>query len=254
MPGAHADRRCRRHAERVQDQGHSPGDPLRRRWPPSISPKHGKSAGYDARWRASEGHRELRAVRNFKPAFKRGLYFAMINAGIESLLKGSTPWTMRNTADWSALEKLDDYASPDRGWVDRSLPPRDRLASVFFAGNVHDESQPVHLKVQDTSICVDALHEGIRQPVRELLPGRRVRDGAATARAAGACRSTRRTACIARRATSRIRTRSSPGPRRKAARARTIRICRRLGSGPAMTLARWSRSGRLLLNASHARS
>ena len=29
-------------------------------------------------------HRELRAIRNFKPAFKRGLYFAMFNAGIEA--------------------------------------------------------------------------------------------------------------------------------------------------------------------------
>jgi electron-transferring-flavoprotein dehydrogenase len=51
----------------------------------------GKSAGYDARWRASEGHRELHAVRNFKPAFKGGLYLAMVNAGIESILKGKTP-------------------------------------------------------------------------------------------------------------------------------------------------------------------
>ncbi|AMN46738.1 electron transfer flavoprotein-ubiquinone oxidoreductase [Steroidobacter denitrificans] len=132
--------------------------------------EHGSSTGYDARWRASEGHRELRAVRNFKPAFKRGLYFGMFNAGIEALLKGRTPWTLRNSADWSALEKLGDYASPDRAWVERSLPPRDRLASVFFAGNVHDESQPIHLKVPDTSICVGRCVTEYGNPCERFCP------------------------------------------------------------------------------------
>jgi electron-transferring-flavoprotein dehydrogenase len=130
----------------------------------------GKSVGYDARWRASEGHRELHSVRNFKPAFKRGLYFAMLSAGIESVFKGKTPWTFRNTADWSALEKLGDYVSPDRGWGERTLPPRDRLASVFFAGNVHDESQPIHLKVHDTSICVDRCTKEYGNPCENFCP------------------------------------------------------------------------------------
>ncbi|HKQ84251.1 MAG TPA: electron transfer flavoprotein-ubiquinone oxidoreductase [Steroidobacteraceae bacterium] len=128
------------------------------------------SAGYDARWRASEGHRELHSVRNFKPAFKAGLYPAMINAGIESVLKGRTPWTLHNKPDWSSLEKLDDYQSPERHWVDRKLPPRDRLASVFFAGNVHDEAQPVHLKVMDTSICVDRCTKEYGNPCERFCP------------------------------------------------------------------------------------
>jgi electron-transferring-flavoprotein dehydrogenase len=132
--------------------------------------EQGKTAGFDARWRNSPGHRELHSVRNFKPAFKRGLYFAMANAGIEALLKGKTPWTFRNTADWSALEKLGEYASPDRGWVERSLPPRDRLASVFFAGNVHDEAQPVHLKVHDTSICVHRCTKEYGNPCENFCP------------------------------------------------------------------------------------
>ncbi len=130
----------------------------------------GSTTGYDARWRASEGHRELRAVRNFKPAFKHGLYFAIANAGVESLVKGKTPWTLRNTPDWCALEKLEHYASPDRGWVERTLPPRDRLASVFFAGNVHDESQPVHLKVHDTSICVERCTKEYGNPCENFCP------------------------------------------------------------------------------------
>lgn len=129
-----------------------------------------ESAGFDARWRASEGGRELHKVRNFKPGFKFGLWIGLLNSGLETLLQGRTPWTFRNHADWSALKKLDEYASPDRGWSDRSLPPRDRLASVFFAGNVHDESQPVHLKVHDTSICVDRCTKEYGNPCENFCP------------------------------------------------------------------------------------
>src|SRR5579883_2871884 len=60
-----------------------------------------------------------------------------------------------------------------------------------------------------------------------------------TARAAGACRSTARTACTASRATSRSRTPTrSPGCRRRAARDRTTRVCDR---APGERLARLER-------------
>ena len=130
----------------------------------------GSSAGFDARWRASPGHQELRRVRNFKPAFKRGLYMAMANAGLEIALRGRTPWTLHNTADAPALKKLDEYTSPERGWVTRTLPPRDRVSSVFFAGNVHDENQPVHLKVADTSICADRCRREFGNPCQNFCP------------------------------------------------------------------------------------
>ena len=60
---------------------------------------------------------------------------------------------MKNHADHSALQRLEAAPPADRGWVDRDIPPRDRLSAVFYAGNVHDEAQPVHLKVADTNIC-----------------------------------------------------------------------------------------------------
>jgi electron-transferring-flavoprotein dehydrogenase len=132
--------------------------------------ERGGSEGFDARWRASPGHAELRAVRNFKPGFKRGLYFGFANAGIEAVLKGRTPWTLKNSADWSTLKKLDEFESPDRGWVDRTLPPRDRLAFVYFAGNTHEESQPIHLKVADTSICADRCKKEYDNPCTRFCP------------------------------------------------------------------------------------
>jgi electron-transferring-flavoprotein dehydrogenase len=130
----------------------------------------GSSAGFDARWRASAGHAELRAVRNFKPGFKRGLYAGMLNAGLEALAAGRTPWTLHHIADAPALAKLEEYESPERGWVARTLPPRDRASAVFFAGNVHAEAQPVHLHVRDTSICADRCFREFGNPCQFFCP------------------------------------------------------------------------------------
>jgi electron-transferring-flavoprotein dehydrogenase len=131
----------------------------------------GSPAGFNARWRASPGGQELRAVRNFKPAFKRGLWVGIANAGLEALMGGRTPWTLSGrTPDYARLKSLDAYESPDRGWVERTLPPRDRLASVFFASTSHDESQPAHLKVLDTSICIEQCAREFGNPCQRFCP------------------------------------------------------------------------------------
>jgi electron-transferring-flavoprotein dehydrogenase len=130
----------------------------------------GGGAGFDARWRASQGGRELQRVRNFKPAFKRGLWTGLANAAWEMLTCGRSPWTLKNQADWSRLLRLDEFDSPDRGWVERTLPPRDRVSFVFFAGNVHEESQPVHLKVADTHICVERCTREFGNPCERFCP------------------------------------------------------------------------------------
>jgi len=130
----------------------------------------GAGAGFDARWRASAGGQELKRVRNFKPAFKRGLWPGLINSAWEMLTAGKSPWTLKNSADWSRLHKLEEYTSPQRGWVERSLPPRDRVSFVFFAGNAHEESQPVHLKVADTDICAQRCGKEYGNPCERFCP------------------------------------------------------------------------------------
>ncbi|HXS21604.1 MAG TPA: electron transfer flavoprotein-ubiquinone oxidoreductase [Steroidobacteraceae bacterium] len=131
----------------------------------------GGPEGFDARWRASPGGQELRAVRNFKPGFKRGLWMGIANAGLEAVTGGRTPWTLANrTPDHARLKELSAYESPERDWVERTLPPRDRLASVFFASTSHDESQPAHLKVLDTSICSDRCAREFGNPCQRFCP------------------------------------------------------------------------------------
>ena len=111
----------------------------------------GRSNGWNAKLRASPVMRELRKVRNIRPGFNKGLWFGLANAGWETVTAGLSPWTLKNHADWSSLEKLgaieasqrdgdNDTQARKRGWVERTLPPRDRLAEVYFAATEHDET------------------------------------------------------------------------------------------------------------------
>jgi electron-transferring-flavoprotein dehydrogenase len=130
----------------------------------------GTSVGFDKRWRESPGGRELYKVRNIRPGFRRGLLLGTVNFGFETITMGKVPWTLANHADDTALKRLDEYVSPDRGWSDRELPPRDRVASVFFAATTHDENQPVHLHVADTTLCATRCVTDYGNPCTNFCP------------------------------------------------------------------------------------
>ena len=97
---------------------------------------------------------ELKAVRNIRPGFKAGFLMGMANAGVETLLKGKSPWTLHHHHDHESLrpaaqcEKI-TYPKPD-GKVSF-----DRLSSVFLSNTNHEENQPAHLTLKDPSIPVD---------------------------------------------------------------------------------------------------
>jgi electron-transferring-flavoprotein dehydrogenase len=131
----------------------------------------GAAAGFDRRWRDSMGGRELYRVRNIKPGFKRGLWWGLANAALEHYTAGRLPWTWRHGLENGAqLQQLGAYRSPDRGWVKRTLPPRDRLSSVFFANITHDENQPNHLKVADPAICATRCTREFGNPCERFCP------------------------------------------------------------------------------------
>ncbi len=132
--------------------------------------EQGRCEGFDAHWRATAWARQLHKVRNIRPGFKRGLWPGLANAALETVTFGKLPWTLDHHADWSSLNKLDEQHAVQRAWVERELPPRDRDASVYFAGTVHDESQPKHLKVADTSICATRCAEEYGNPCTRFCP------------------------------------------------------------------------------------
>ncbi|MFO1401571.1 MAG: electron transfer flavoprotein-ubiquinone oxidoreductase [Steroidobacteraceae bacterium] len=130
----------------------------------------GGSAGYDALLRASPAGRELRKVRNIKPGFKRGLWFGLANGAVETLLAGHSPWTLGHHANDTTLRQLVPGAPPPAPPPERSLPPRDRSAAVYLAQTVHEEQQPVHLKVADTGVCADRCAREYANPCTRFCP------------------------------------------------------------------------------------
>ncbi len=127
-------------------------------------------AGFDAKLRGSEAMAELRKVRNIKPGFKKGLWFGLANAAWETATGGLSPWTLTVKPDWSSIDKLGEHEQVQREYVSRDLPPRDRLAGVYFAATEHDEDQPVHLLVHDTEVCVTRCTEEYGNPCTRFCP------------------------------------------------------------------------------------
>lgn len=132
--------------------------------------ERGDSSDFEARWRESPGGRELRRVRNFKPGFHRGLWWGLANGALETVTGGRTPWTLGHRENHLALHRIETFAPVERGWSERVFPPRDRPAAVFHAGNVHDEGQPAHLKVADTTICATRCAAEFGNPCENFCP------------------------------------------------------------------------------------
>ena len=129
-----------------------------------------QAAGFDAKLRASDAMAELRQVRNIKPGFKKGLWLGLANAAWETMVGGASPWTLRGKPDWCSLDRVGEHESPKRDYVERTLAPRDRLQGVYYAATEHDEDQPVHLKVADTSICVERCTAEYANPCTRFCP------------------------------------------------------------------------------------
>jgi electron-transferring-flavoprotein dehydrogenase len=117
---------------------------------------YGTLDAYPEALRQSWVYEELHKARNFRPAFARwGLWLAMAYGGLDlKLLGGKAPWTLRHKhRDHETLKPAKDapkiaYPKPD-GKVSF-----DRLSSVFLSNTNHEEDQPVHLTLKDSSIPV----------------------------------------------------------------------------------------------------
>ncbi len=97
---------------------------------------------------------ELYKVRNIRPGFGKGLWLGLAYAAIDTyLLRGRAPWTLKNHHDHSALQKASEapritYPKPD------NVISFDRNSSVYLSGANHEENQPAHLTLKDTSVPI----------------------------------------------------------------------------------------------------
>lgn len=118
--------------------------------------QHDELPEYEAAFNASWLKTELWQARNFKQWFKKGRKTAILMTGIEQkLLGGKFPWTLHRTKkDHECLLPAAQcqpivYPKPD------NILTFDRLSSVFVSNTNHEENQPSHLTLKDTSVPVN---------------------------------------------------------------------------------------------------
>ena len=108
---------------------------------------------YPLAFKQSWLYRELHQARNFKPWMSRGLVAGSIMAGIDQLLlKGKAPWTLRHQrADHEYLRPASEYRPISYPKPDGKLT-FDKLSSVFISNTNHEENQPSHLTLKNSTI------------------------------------------------------------------------------------------------------
>jgi electron-transferring-flavoprotein dehydrogenase len=122
--------------------------------------EHDEISGYDEGWRSGPIGRDLYPVRNVKPLWSKfGTLRGVALGGLDMWL---------NTFGLSLFGTLphggEDHAATEAGVAAPPAPYAkadgavrfDRLSSVFLANTVHDEDQPVHLRVRDMNLQVES--------------------------------------------------------------------------------------------------
>ncbi len=131
---------------------------------------HDELTAYPEAFRQSWLYEELKAVRNVRPAFRWGRTAGMAYSGMEMILGGRTPWTLRHRhADHETLRKAADarpiaYPKPD------GVLSFDKLSSVFVSNTNHEEDQPVHLRLKDPSIPIEHNLPLFDEPAQRYCP------------------------------------------------------------------------------------
>ncbi|WP_115302779.1 electron transfer flavoprotein-ubiquinone oxidoreductase [Legionella beliardensis] len=113
--------------------------------------------------------KELRSVRNIRPAFKYGLWVGLANGALETITQGLTPWTLKHHADNTTLKPADqskkiEYPKPD------GVLTFDRLSSVFLTNTYHEENQPSHLKLRAPSLAIEINYKQYASPEIRYCP------------------------------------------------------------------------------------
>ena len=117
-------------------------------------------------------YNELYKSRNFGPIFHKfgALLGAAINVIDQFIFRGNMPITMRHaTPDYACLKKADEmpkieYEKPD------GIYSFDKLSSVYLSNTNHEEDQPCHLQLKDSSIPISVNLPLYDEPAQRYCP------------------------------------------------------------------------------------
>jgi electron-transferring-flavoprotein dehydrogenase len=136
-----------------------------------------KLQAFESKVAASYVKSELWKVRNFHQGFKHGLLPGLVHSGLQMVTGGRgliDPMTpSRGYAEIETMEK-DRGKGTTRDDFHRAKPDGqltfDRLTDVYHSGTKHDEDQPTHLHVADTSVCETRCREEYGNPCEKFCP------------------------------------------------------------------------------------
>ncbi|MEQ1831758.1 MAG: electron transfer flavoprotein-ubiquinone oxidoreductase [Candidatus Eisenbacteria bacterium] len=131
-------------------------------------------AGYAKRVEDSWAGAELKGMRNFHQAFDAGLWMALPRTGFQMYMGGIDPLggELTGHAGHERMQKL-SVAHPNGKPAPLKADGKltfDKLADVYLSGTMHDEDQPVHLRVADTSVCATKCREEYGNPCQHFCP------------------------------------------------------------------------------------
>lgn len=137
----------------------------------ALGTESDEAVAYSAKFKQSWLADELHRVRNIRPAFRWGLWPAMIYSALDTyLFRGRAPWTLRHQhADHETLRLADEctpiaYPKPD------GVLTFDRLSSVFISNTNHSEDQPAHLTLRDKTIPIAVNLARYEAPEQRYCP------------------------------------------------------------------------------------
>jgi len=126
---------------------------------------------FDRLFRESAAREELYRVRNFHQGFRGGRLAGLFNAGLLMVTGGSGLGDKTGVAkDHTHMKKLSELdGEPPRGAFDGKLT-FDKLTDVYKSGTTHEEDQPSHLLVADTTVCATRCVEEYGNPCQHFCP------------------------------------------------------------------------------------
>ena len=118
--------------------------------------QHDELSAYPSAFRESWLFSELHAARNFKPWMSKGLHLGSSMFGIDQIVfRGKAPWTLRHHgADYEQLKKAENCEPISYPVPDGELA-FDLLSSVYLSNTHHEENQPCHLILKDSSVPIN---------------------------------------------------------------------------------------------------
>ncbi len=126
---------------------------------------------YEIKFKKSWAYQELYAARNVKPSFNWGLIPATIFTGIDQILfRGHLPFTLKHPyADHEVLLPASEMKKIDYPKYDGVLT-FDKTTSVHLTGTNHDDNQPVHLQLKDSSLPINFTLREFDEPAQRYCP------------------------------------------------------------------------------------